>query len=186
MNRNQHNYVAHGLNMVQTLLQPHSAVNDNNINMLGNRAGGPSHQQRMMNVNRVFEQTRKNNSLMAPQGTGAAFIRNEAPNIPAVFGGGNWVSSGLYGGLLGALTGILTMSMKKSSNAKKIRLATFALGSLGVGYVLKQPGQGVPHIPSIFGAGAGFVIASNLLGINVDVASPLRKVLKPLEVRAGR
>lgn len=177
--------------MPPVLTQPHSAVNDYNYNRLSNRAGGPSHQQRMANVNRVLNNNqRQNNSLVPTRGTGAVMFRNQAPAwISPAFGGGNWMSSIVYGGLAGVAVSLFTNNVKpfkKGKNAQMARMIGLLGASATTGFLLKQPGQLAPHIPSMLGSAAGFIIAANLLGMNLKMPSPLQEVLPPWAVRAGR
>ena len=176
-----------------TLLQPHSAVNDNNYNQLSNRStGGFTHAQRLANVHRVMNnnQQQNNNSLLPTRGTGAIMVRNTAPSwISPSFGGGNWMSSIVYGGLAGLAVSVFTNNVKPFKKGKKAQMARMIglVGtSAGMGMVLKQPGQLAPHIPSMLGAAAGFIIAANLLGMNLKMPSPLQEVLPPWAVRAGK
>tara|TARA_B100000925_G_scaffold174230_1_gene131240 strand:- start:1194 stop:1754 length:561 start_codon:yes stop_codon:yes gene_type:complete len=183
MNRNQHNGGRPGLTMPQTLRQPHSAVNDYNYNRLSNRAGGPSHSQRMANVNRVMNNNNQNNTLVPQKPMGAFLTRQQAPMIPPALGGGNWTSSILYGGLAGLLVSVV--SNRKTETARRNRGIGLILASGLTGFALREPGQMVPHAPSILGAGLGYIVAANLLGMRIKYPSPLQQVLPSWAVRAG-
>ena len=132
-----------------------------------------------------------NNSLLPTQGDMGKIkhlvIRNQAPSIPPILGGGNWMSSIVYGGLAGVAVSLI--SKKNTVTARRNRGFGLLATAVGTGFALKQPGWDntmLPHLPSMLGSAVGYIVAANLLGMNLKMPSPLQEVLPSWSVRAGR